>query len=332
MTSSISRRHLLLAASSVAGAVLAGPVIAQVGSAGSSSIMVPYPAGGASDAIARIVNTPLGKELGQTVLVENLAGVSGALGAQKVLSAPANGQLIFQGSPNELILAPLANAAVKFASEDFQLIQLICYAPIVLVARQDLPANTIDELVTLARQSAKTKPLTYGSVGVGSMYHLLAEHMGQLIQAGMSHVPYKGGPPLLQDLAGSNVDFTFLPHFAAIDGLVASGRVKILGQVGTNRAATLPKIPTLIEGKLIKDFNFSIWTGYMVKKSTPSDVVQRLQKAIHSTLLQPKVIESLTAQSQIVAKPMTLEESARFYAAETASYRSLAKAVGITPQ
>ena len=329
MNPHISRRHLLRTATAMAGTAMVGSALAQTGT---TSIMVPYPAGGASDAIARIVNTPLSKELGQTVLVENLGGVSGALGAQKVLTAPANGQNIYQGSPNEVILAPLANAAVKFTSEDFQLVQLISYAPIVVVARHDLPAQSIDELVTLARQVSKTKPLTYGSVGVGSMYHVLAEHMGQVIQAQMDHVPYKGGPPLLQDLAGSNVDFTFLPHFAAIDGMVASGRVKVLGQVGVTRAATLPKIPTFNEGKLIKDFNFSIWTGYMLKKGTAPDVVRRLQKAIQDTLAQPKVIELLTAQSQIVAKPMTLEESARFYAAETANYRRLAKAVGITPQ
>lgn len=332
MTQRITRRDLVLTAISAASLVAIPSAQAQTGQTGTTSIMVPYPAGGASDAIARIVNTPLGKELGQIVLVENLGGVSGALGAQKVLGAAANGQSIYQGSPNEVILAPLANAAVKFTSEDFQLVQLICYAPIVVVARNDLPANSIDELVTLARQSSKTKPLTYGSVGVGSMYHVLAEHMAQTIQASMDHVPYKGGAPLLQDLAGSNVDFTFLPHFAAIDGMVATGRVKILGQVGATRAATLPKIPTFSEGKLIRDFNFSIWTGYMLKKGTPADVVKRLQKAIQDTLAQPKVIELLTAQSQIVAKPMTLEESARFYAAETANYRRLAKAVGITPQ
>lgn len=332
MTAGMNRRNLLGAAAASAATLLAGPAMAQAGSTGTTSIMVPYPAGGASDAIARIVSSPLAKELGQTVLVENLGGVSGALAAQKVLGAPGNGRYIYQGSPNEIILAPLANAAVKFASEDFQLIQLISHAPIVLVARHDLPANSTDELIELARKASRTKPLSYGSVGVGSLYHVLAEHLGQLVQASMDHVPYKGGAPLLQDLAGSNVDFTFLPHFAAIDGMVASGRIKILGQVGASRAATLAKVPTLAEGKLLKDFNFSIWTGYMVKKGTPDEVVQRLQKAIQDTLSQPKVIESLTAQSQIVARPMTLEESARFYAAETAKYRQLAKAVGITPQ
>lgn len=332
MTQCITRRDLLLSAISAASMVAAPSALAQTGPAGTTTIMVPYPAGGASDAIARILNTPLAKELGQTVLVENLGGVGGAMGAQKVLAAPANGQYIYQGSPNEVILAPMANAAVKFTSEDFQLVQLISRGRIVLVARNDLPANSIDELVLLAQKNSKTQPLTYGSVGVGSMYHLMAEHLGQLVQANLHHVPYKGGPPLLQDLAGSNVDFTFLPHFAGIDGMVATGRIKILGLVGTTRSQTLPKTPTFSESKLVKDFNFNIWTGFMLKKGTPVEVMERLQKAIHDALAQPKVIESLSAHGASVAKPMTLEEAARFYAAETASYRRLVKAVGITPQ
>ena len=109
----------------------------------------PLPAGGASDAIARVVAAPTSRQLGQPVLVENLGGVSGALGAQKVLSARADGYL-FQGSPNELILAPLANASVKLKSEDFLLVQMIGLAPLVIVARKDLPANNADELVKLA--------------------------------------------------------------------------------------------------------------------------------------------------------------------------------------
>ena len=114
-------------------------------------MMVPYPAGGASDAIARVVAAPTSRQLGQPVLVENLGGVSGALGAQKVLSARADGYYLFQGSPNELILAPLANASVKLKSEDFLLVQMIGLAPLVIVARKDLPANNADELVKLAR-------------------------------------------------------------------------------------------------------------------------------------------------------------------------------------
>lgn len=299
---------------------------------GTVSLMVPYPAGGPSDVIARIFNNRISKQLGAPVIVENLGGVSGALAAQKVLSMPANGQMLYQASPNEVILSPLANAAVKFNAEDFQLIQLISYAPLVLVVRKDLPVNTSDELITLARKSQDGAALSYGSVGIGSFYHVLAEHMGQTIGAKMNHVPYKGVAPLLQDLGGGSVDFAILPHFAGIDGLVEQGRVKIIAQMGTQRAETLPKLPTVSEGKLLKNFGFSIWTGYMVKKGTPANVISTLQKAIQASLTDPEVRESLRLQSQLIAKPMTLEESEKFYNNEVAYYRRIAKAVGIERQ
>lgn len=299
---------------------------------GTVSLMVPYPAGGPSDVIARIFNNRISKQLGSPVIVENLGGVSGALAAQKVLSMPANGQMFYQASPNEVILSPLANAAVKFDAEDFQLIQLISYAPLVLIVKKDLPVNTADEFITLARSSKGSAALSYGSVGIGSFYHVLAEHMGQTINAPMNHVPYKGVAPLMQDIAGGNVDFAILPHFGAIDGLVEQGRIKVIAQLGNQRAETLPKVPTVSEGKLLKNFGFSIWTGYMVKKGTPPNVVNALQKAVQTSLADPEVRASLRLQSQLVAKPMTLEESEKFYNAEVAYYRKIAKAVGIQRQ
>ena len=111
------------------------------------TLMVPYPAGGLSDVIARTVNTSLAKHLGQPVIVENLGGASGGIAAQKVLSSPADGYMIFQGSPNELVLAPLSNAAIKYKSEDFRLVQMITINPMAVFARKDLPANNGDELI-----------------------------------------------------------------------------------------------------------------------------------------------------------------------------------------
>jgi len=118
------------------------------------NLMVPYPAGGLSDAIARVVERPLTKAFGQQVIVENLGGVSGALGAQKVLAAPADGHLIYQGSPNELILAPMALQAVKYKSEDFRMVQVIGAFPMAVLARKELGANNIDELAALAKKAA----------------------------------------------------------------------------------------------------------------------------------------------------------------------------------
>ena len=193
------------------------------------NLMVPYPAGGPSDAIARIMNTPLGKELGQQVLVENLGGVAGALAAQKVLSAPADGQYIFQGSPNEVILSPLANAAVKLKAEDFRLVHPVADAVMVFVTRKDLPVSSVDELIALARKSAD-KPLTYGSVGIGSLYHLILEQAQAQTRVQLNHVPYKGNAPLLQDIAGGQVDFAVLVYSAAM-GALAGVKVSPDGRV-----------------------------------------------------------------------------------------------------
>ena len=114
------------------------------------TLMVPYPPGGLSDSIARALSTPLGKALGQPVVVENLGGGSGALAAPKLLNTPADGSMIFLGSPGELILPPLANAAVRYRTEDFRMLTQLTVNPLVLEARKDLPANTVDELVALA--------------------------------------------------------------------------------------------------------------------------------------------------------------------------------------
>ena len=155
------------------------------------TLMVPYPAGGLSDVVARMVNVPLGKQLQQPVIVENVGGVSGAIAAQKVLSAPSDGYYFFQGSPNELILSPLANAAVKFKSEDFRMVQTVGAAQIAFLARKDIPVNTVDEFIDYARKMAKEgKPVTYASVGQGSFYHLLGEHLSKVTGIEMTHVPY----------------------------------------------------------------------------------------------------------------------------------------------
>jgi len=157
-TTRFTRRAITLAATF---ALVAGAATAQAQSGKPMNLMVPYPAGGLSDAIARIVERPLGKALNQMVIVENLGGVGGALGAQKVLGSPADGSWIYQGSPNELILAPMALQAVKYKAEDFRFVQMIGAFPMAVLARPGLPVNNIDELVALAKKaSAEGKPLT----------------------------------------------------------------------------------------------------------------------------------------------------------------------------
>ncbi|WP_093105213.1 tripartite tricarboxylate transporter substrate binding protein [Variovorax sp. CF079] len=295
------------------------------------SLMVPYPAGGPSDAAARIFTVPLGKELGQQVVVENLGGVSGAMAAQKVLAAPADGYYIFQGSPNEVILSPLANAAVKLKAEDFRLVHPVTDAVMVFVARKDLPANTVDELIALARKSGDA-PLSYGSVGVGSLYHLILENVQQQAGIKLMHAPYKGNAPLLQDIGGGQVDFAVLVYSAAMGALAEQGRLKVIGQLGAQRSELLKNVPAVSEGKEQKNFSYKIWSGFMVPKNTPEEVVQRLHKAIGATLKDPAVRAQLAAQTQVASAPMSLAESAKFFEAETARYRSIAKSINLQPQ
>jgi hypothetical protein len=181
--------------------------------------------------------------------------------------------------------------------------------PLVVVVRKDLPANTADELITLARNSKGNPALSYGSVGIGSFYHVLAEHMAQTINAKMTHVPYPGVAPLLQDLAGGNVDFAILPHFAGIDGLVKKGRVDHCRD-GQSARRDSAQAAHGLRGKTAEELRL-LDLDRLHGQGNPADVISALQKAIHASLSDPAVRESMRLQSQVVAKPMTLDESAK---------------------
>ena len=297
------------------------------------SIMVPYPAGGLSDVIARTVNTPLSKVMGQPVIVENLGGASGGIAAQKVLNAPADGYYVFQGSPNELVLAPLANAAIKYHSEDFRLVQMITVNPMVLFARKDLPVSNGDELAAYARKmAADGHPLTYASVGPGSMYHLLGEHLSKVIGATMTHVPYKGGAPAFQDLMGGQVDLFITPYGKGYVQLVQEGKIRAVAALSQNRQGQLPAVPTLNESKALKGFVFDTWSGYFVPRATPEPVVQAIHKALSDVARDATVKGALEEQAMVVPAPLSLAELNTLYTDNTARMRAIARAIGLQPQ
>lgn len=297
------------------------------------SLMVPYPAGGLSDVLARLVNVPLSKLLHQPVIVENLGGVSGAIAAQKVLNAPSDGYYLFQGSPNELILSPLANAAVKFKSEDFRLVQIVGAAQIAFLARKDIPANSVDDFLDYARKMAKEgKPVTYASVGTGSFYHLLGEQLSKVTGIEMTHIPYKGGAPANQDLIGGQVDIFLAPFGKAYNDLAKDGRIKILAMLNKERLESVKQYPAISESKQLKNFDFNIWTGYFVKKDTPEAVVQTLHKALTETLNDAGVRTGLDNNSLLIAKPLPLSELNKVYAEGTSQFRGIAKSINLQAQ
>ena len=327
------RIHFALAAAALATLGLAGTAAAQTFPAKPVTLMVPYPAGGLSDVIARSVNTTLGKQLGQPVIVENLGGASGSIAATKVLGGPSDGYTIFQGSPNELILAPLAISSIKFKSEDFRLVQMIATAQIAFLAKKDLPVNSVDEFLDHARKAAKDgKPLTFASVGPGSFYHLLGEHLSKVSGIPMIHVPYKGGAPAEQDLMAGQVDFFLTPYGKKYDEMHKTGRVKVLAMLNGERLDSVKQYPAISESKQLKDFTFKIWTGYFVKKDTPEPVVTALHKAISGTLGDPTVRAALEANSLLMPKPQTLAEADKTYADGTRQFRDIAKSIGLQAQ
>jgi len=297
------------------------------------SLVVPYPAGGISDVIARIVSPPLAKKLGEAVIVENIGGASGGIAAQKILNAPADGYLVMQGSPNELILGPLANSAIKFKSEDFRLVQMIGSAQIAFLVRGDMPVKDVDSFLAYAKKSAQEgKPLSYASVGPGSFYHLLGEELSKETKIPMTHVPYKGAGPALQDLIGGQIDFFLAPYGKSSDELAKQGRIKILAMLNSKRLEGVKDYPAITESKGLKGFVYSIWTGYFVKKDTPEPIMQTLNKALGEVLDDPSVKSSLDANSLLIAKPLSLNELNKVYGEGTAQFRAIAKSINLQPQ
>lgn len=317
----------------LSGMLWMGVVCAQNYPSKPVTLLVPYPAGGISDVIARTVNITLSKHMGQPVIVDNLGGASGSIAAQKVLNAPSDGQIIFQGSPNELILAPLAISAVKFKSEDFRLVQMIATAQIGFLARKDLPVRNVDEFLDYARkEAAQGRPITYASVGPGSFYHLLGEHLSKSTNIPMIHVPYKGAAPANQDLIGGQVDIFLAPFGKAYDELQKQGKLKVLAMLNSERLESVKDYPAITESKSLKSFTFTIWTGYFVKKDTPEPIVQVIHKAITDALSDPAVHAGLEANSQLVAKPLSLQAVGKAYADGTAQFRAIAKSINLQPQ
>lgn len=315
----------------IAGMTLAASAMAQAGKP--LTLMVPYPAGGVSDVIARIVSPVLAKHLERNVIVENLGGAGGAIAAQRVLNLPADGNIIYQGSPNELILTPMAVAAVKHKSEDFRPVQSITLNEMIVFARKDLPVGNGDELAAYAAKMAKEgRPLTYASVGPGSLYHVLGEQMSKVLNVPMTHVPYKGGAPATQDLMGGLVDIFITPYGKSYVELVNSGKIKAVAALSAERQAAFKSVPTLNESKALKGFTFDTWQTYFVRKDTPEPVVQALHKALSEVANDAGVRTTLEAQGMIVPKPQALDKVTRTYHDEIAQYRAIAKSINLQAQ
>jgi tripartite-type tricarboxylate transporter receptor subunit TctC len=309
-------------------AVLATSALAQSFPSKMLNVVVPYPAGGASDFVARLIQPEYQKQLGQQLIVENIGGVAGALGVQKVLSAPADGHTQVLATPMELVLAPLALSAVKFKPEDIRLAGMIANTSVILLVSPNSPAKTIDEFVALA----KGKELTVGNVGIGSMYHLMAEKFAQQAGVKFAHVPYKGGAPLMTDIAGGTLDAAFFPLAGPVPGMVKEGKLRAVGIAAAKPHPMFPAVPSISAHKTFPGFDYDIWIGVQVPKATPDAVVDRINTAMNAVLQNADVRKGLESTGSNVAAPMKRADLDRLYTSEIERYRNMAKGINLTPQ
>jgi len=296
----------------------------------SVSFVVPYPPGGTSDVVSRLVSRPLAAKLGQTVVVENVTGAGGIIAVNKVVNAPAQGHMLYRGTLSELVLAPLNVPSVRFTTDDFRLVQIMSLAELVLNVRKDLPANSIDEFLDYAAtMAAQDKPLTYGSVGVGSVYHLLGERLSRLTGIEMLHVPYRGGSPADQALVSGEIDFYMLPVQRHHLEWHREGRLKILALLSETRRPQWSDYPAITEFARVKDLAFTMWGGFFVKEGTPEPIMQTLNQTIGEVLQDAGIRAALASHYQQVREPLSLAEADRVYQDGIAQFRDMARSAGL---
>lgn len=250
-------------------------------------LVVPYSAGGAADAQARLVAQKLGARLGQTVVVENKPGASGTIGAANVAHAAADGYTLLYDATAFAINPSLYKKLSYDSRKDFQPISLVSLTPNLLVVPAQAPYQRIDDLTTAARMGH----LTFGTPGQGTAQHIAAAWYAQGNKLELTHVPYKGGAPALTDLMGGQIDMMF-SNMAASYPLVKSGKLRALAVTSPKRVDALPDLPTVAESGVPQYAVFE-WNGVLAPAGVPADVAARLEQELRATLDDPALRHSL---------------------------------------
>lgn len=283
------------------------------------TMIVPFPPGGSTDAIARVVGQKLQEKFGQSFIVDNKAGATGTVGAALAKRAPADGYTLFVSSLGPFVIAPHLYKSVQYdALKDFDPITVLVQAPNVLVVPAASPDKTLADL--LAHLKKMPGKVSFASSGNGSSDHLSAELFWQQTRTEGLHVPYKGGGPAINDLLGGQVDAAFV-NINSIIGQIKAGKVRALGVASEKRNPLLPEVPTLAE-QGVKGAEVQSWQAVAAPKGIPADVKAKLHEAMVAALNDPSVKEKLVAQGfEIVGN--TPEQFTKFQAAEYARWKQL---------
>jgi tripartite-type tricarboxylate transporter receptor subunit TctC len=323
----LSRRSLALASTAAllgfasAGAFAQGPAFPSK----PITMVVPFPPGGPTDLVARVLAQKLGEQMGQSILVDNRGGANGNIGAQVVAKAPADGYTILYNT-SSITLSPALYKSVSYdVQKDFAPVALVAVVPLALVVHPSIPANNVKEFVAYAK--AHPGKLSYGSAGNGNVTHLGAFQFVQANGIEATHVPYKGSAPADVDLVGGQIQF-MTDTVNSVMSFVRDKRMKMLAVTTARRMTLFPDVPTLAESGM-PGFEVGAWQGVMVPTGTPQAVVDKLNAEIVKALKSPDVRQRLALQG---AEPLgsTPQEYGAYVKKELSRWAGVVKATGVT--
>lgn len=322
----MNRRQSLLQAVAAAALLITGAADAQTSAYPDKPIrfVVPYPPGGGTDVIARIVQDRLRAALGQSIVIENRGGAGGSIGTEAVArSAPDGYTVLFTLSSHTI--NPAIYSKLSFdTARDFEPVGIVCSLPQILVANPQFPANTVQQLITMAKD--KPGSLAFASVGNGSPGHLAGEMMKIRSGTQLTHIPYRGGGPAVTDVVSGQVPLLWVSIPAAAQ-FVKQKQLKALAVSTLKRSAAFPDVPTMQESG-ISDFEVDSWYAMFVPAKTPRAIIDRLNAALNTVLKEPEIREKLLAQGS-EAVGGTPEQLGAVVNAELPKWAKLVKDAGI---
>jgi tripartite-type tricarboxylate transporter receptor subunit TctC len=290
-------------------------------------LVVPFAAGGAVDALARVLGTKLAEGIGQSVIIENRPGAGGNLAAEAVAKSPPDGYTILQNTNGQTITPSLYRSLPFDAATDFTPVTQLVASNLILVASPKLPVKSLHDFIALAK--AKPGSLNYGSSGIGNPLHLTMEMLKHATGIDIQPVPYRGDAQINAALITGEVQAAVVPLATAVQ-LVEDGRLTALGVTGGKRAAVLPDVPTIAEAG-VPGFASTSWQGWFMPGKTPPEIVERIQRETVKVLALPDVQKALKAMAY---EPVgsTPEDFAAFVKAETAKFARVVEDAHIPKQ
>ncbi len=288
--------------------------------------IVPWPPGGAADIMARLIGESLGKEVGQTVVVDNRPGAGGLMATEQVTKMEPDGYTLLLGSTGPNAIAGSLYKNLRYDPvKDLAPVTQITELPLLLVVNKDFPANSVQELIAYAK--ANPGKVNFASVGAGTAQHLASEIFKMAAGIEIVHVPYKGSAPAFTDLAGGAVQMLF-DNIPASRAMIQAGKVKVLAVSTAQRAAAMPDTPTVAESGL-PGFHVSAWQSIAMPPGTPPEAVNRMNKEIVKILNSPEMRKRITEMGANVVGNTAAEEAKRIKE-ETEKWGRAVKAAGVT--